>query len=145
MSTAFNITKGRVAHLAGLPGATDSLIVVPLEATDLVADSVMRDYDTLAAILAGASNEQTTAGRKTLSNVSVTVDDSADTCYIDADDFGWTGPTGNNIGGLVICYKPASDSEDSAIEPLGFYDWAMTCNGADLLALVPTGGFYVNA
>ncbi len=145
MTTAINATKGWSAYYGGLPGADDSFIVVPLEATGLVADAVMRDYDTLAAVLAGASNEQETIGRKTLTGVTVTVDDTADAVLIDCDNITWAEATGNNVGALLICYKPASDSVDSAILPLSCHDWAMVCNGADLLATIPEGGFYSNA
>ncbi|MFC5946581.1 hypothetical protein, partial [Micromonospora harpali] len=57
----FNIAKGRVNGYAAQVGTGNAaLILVPLEATGL------EDYDTLAALLAGASNEQTTMGRKTI-------------------------------------------------------------------------------
>ena len=62
----FNIAKGKVGYYASLPAASDALIVVPIEATGIVADATMADYDTLSDLLAGASNEQTTMGRKTV-------------------------------------------------------------------------------
>ena len=77
-----NIGKGRFVYYAGLPAATDSLIAVVLEATGLEADDALQDYDDLAALIAGASNEQTTMGRKTLANVTVNVNDSANTASI---------------------------------------------------------------
>lgn len=102
----FNTALGRVAALAALPAANDALVAVPLEATGLVTDTTMRDYDDLASLLAGASNEQTTMGRKTLTGVTVTVDDANDRVAVDCADITWTAATGNAVGAVVICYDP---------------------------------------
>jgi hypothetical protein len=126
----FNVALGRVASLAALPNANDALILVPLESSGLVADSVMRDYDTLSDLLAGASNEQTTVGRKTLTSVSVTVNDTSDRVDIDAGDVTWTSPTGNAIGALVICYDPdTTTGTDADLVPLTKHDLAWTPDG----------------
>src|SRR5690349_17418099 len=66
----FNAALGRVAAYAALPAANDALIAVPIETTGIVSDSVMRDYADLNTLLAGASNEQTTMGRKTLASLA---------------------------------------------------------------------------
>ncbi|HEY9353708.1 MAG TPA: hypothetical protein VIP28_10670 [Nocardioides sp.] len=126
----FNVALGRVAYYAGLPAANDGLVLVPLEASGLVADSAMRDYDTLSDLLAGASNEQTTVGRKTLTTVSVTVNDTNDRVDVDADDVTWTSPTGNAIGALVICYDPdTTTGTDADLIPLTKHDLTWTPDG----------------
>ncbi len=127
----FNIALGRVASLAALTGgANDALIMVPLESSGLVADSTMRDYDTLSDLLAGASNEQTTAGRKTLASVTVTVNDTDNRVDIDAADVTWTAPTGNAIGALVICYDPdTTGGTDADLIPLTKHDVTWTPDG----------------
>ena len=79
----FNCAKGREAYYGSLPGTSDAIIAVPLEASGLVGDSTMVDYDTLAAVLAGASNEQTTMGRETLTGVTVIVPDLRAVCAVD--------------------------------------------------------------
>lgn len=133
----FNQALGRVAYYASLPAANDALIVVPIEATGIVTDAVMRDYDTLAAILAGASNEQTTMGRKTLANVATTVDDANDRVAIDCDDVTWLTATGNAVAALVICYDPdTTASADANIVPLSKHDWPITPDGSDVTATV---------
>jgi hypothetical protein len=125
----FNVSLGRVASLAALPAANDALVMVPLESSGLVADSTMRDYDTLADLLAGASNEQATVGRKTLS-VSVTVNDTADRVEADATDVTWTSPTGNAIGAVVICYDPdTTGGTDADLIPLTKHDVTWTPDG----------------
>jgi len=118
------------ADLASLPAAADALILVPLEASGLVSDATMVDYDTLADILNGASNEQTTVGRKTLASITVTVDDTNDRVVIDAADVVYTAPTGNAIGAVVICYDPdTTTGTDADLVPISKHDLAWTPDG----------------
>lgn len=126
----FNTALGKVAALAALPAANDALVAVPLEATGLVSDATMRDYDDLAALLAGASNEQTSMGRKTLASVTVTVDDTLDRVAIDCADITWTAATGNAIGAVVICYDPdTTGGTDADLVPLTKHDVVLTPDG----------------
>lgn len=128
----FNQALGRVAYLASLPAANDALIMVALESTGLVGDSTMRDYDNLSDLLAGATNEQTTVGRKTLASVTVTVNDTNDRVDIDAADVTWTAPTGNTIGAVVICYDPDNTGgTDADLIPLTKHDVTWTPDGND--------------
>jgi hypothetical protein len=132
----FNTALGRIAYLATLPGASDSIIAVPLELTGLVDDSVMRDYADLATLLAGASNEQTTMGRLTAANVSTAVDNTNDRVGADCDDLTWTAATGNAVAAVVMCYVPSSGASDSAIIPMTKHYWPMTPDSSDLVAPV---------
>ncbi|MGW3191598.1 hypothetical protein ACWDBT_27535 [Streptomyces ardesiacus] len=128
----FNVALGRLAHYASLPATNDALVMVPLEATGLVDDGVMRDYDTLDAILTGASNEQATMGRKTLTGVTVTVDDANDRVNIDAADVTWAAAGGNAVGAVVICYDPDTTAgTDADLIPLTKHDVTMTPDGSD--------------
>lgn len=127
-SIVFNVALGRLAQYGDLPAAADSLILVPFAAAGLPSDATMRDYATLAAVKGGAT-EQTTLGRKTLSNVTVTVDNTNDRVAIDCDDVSWTATSGAAIGAVVICYKPDTASVDSAIIPMTKHDVAMTPDG----------------
>ncbi|WP_431781720.1 hypothetical protein [Streptomyces chumphonensis] len=128
----FTTALGRVAHLATLPAASDALILVPLEASGLVSDATMRDYGTLAAILAGPSSEQATVGRKTLTGVTVTVDTATDRVAIDSDDITWTAPAGAAVGAVVICYDPDTGSgTDADLVPLTKHDLTWTPDGTD--------------
>lgn len=141
MAFTFNVALGRVAALAALPAANDGLVAVPIETTGIVADSVMRDYDTLADLLAGASNEQTTMGRKPLTGVTVTVDDTNDRVAIDCADITWTAATGNPISALVICYDPDTTSgTDADLVPLTKHDLSLTPDGSDVTLTI--GDFY---
>lgn len=133
----FNIAKGRLAQYASLPAANDALIAIPIEATGVEADAVVMDYDTVQAILAAATNEQTTMGRKTLGSVTVTVDDANNRANIDCADIVWTGATGNPISDILICYDPdTTGGTDADLIPLTWHDYPATPDGSDITATV---------
>lgn len=135
-----NIGKGRFVYYATLPAATDSLIAVVLEATGLETDDALQDYDDLAALIAGASNEQTTMGRKTLANPTVTVNDTTNVASIDCDDITWTAATGNATGKLVIGYVPSTGAADNLIIPLTLHDFSVTPDGTDITVQINAAG-----
>lgn len=138
-----NIALGKVKYYAELPAASDALVVVPLETTGLEADATLRDHDDLSALLGGTSNEQTTAGRKTITSVTVTVDDTNNRVDIDFADQVWTGLTGNAISALLVCYDGDTGAgTDANITPLTKHDWVVTPDGSDVTAVVATAGFY---
>jgi len=110
----FNVALGRAAALAALPAASDALILIPLESSGLETDAVLRDKDSFADLVSGTTNEQTTLGRKSLTGVTVTVNDAADRVEIDAADVTWTSPTGNAVGAMVVCYDPDSGTGTDA-------------------------------
>ena len=133
----FNIALGRLAHYASLPATNDALIAVPIETSGIVTDATMRDYDDLQTLLAGASNEQATMGRKTLASVTVTVDDTNDRVAIDCADITWTAATGNAVGALVICYDPdTTTGTDADLIPLTKHDLSLTPDGSDVTVTV---------
>lgn len=137
-----NIAKGKIAYYGGLPAAADALIAIPLETTGLVSDATLIDYADIAAMLAGASNEQTTMGRKTLSNVTVTVDNSGDKVDIDCDDFTWSAASGNAVSKIAICYDGDTGAgTDSNLVPLSYHDFVVTPDGNDIVVTVASGGF----
>lgn len=139
----FNVAKGKVAYYASLPAANDALIVVPVEATGLETDATLKDYDDLAALLAGSTNEQTTIGRKTAGSVTVTVDDTNDRVDIDIADITWTAATGNPLGALIVCYDPdTTGGTDSTLVPLTKHGFAVTPDGTDIVATIAAAGFY---
>jgi hypothetical protein len=139
----FNIALGEFKTHCGLPAAADALIVVVLEATGLEADATLRDYDDLAALLAGTTNEQVTMGRKTISSgVVITVDDSGNKVDVDVPDQVWTGATGNGVGGLAFCYDGDTGAgTDANIKPLTKHSWDITPDGSDVTAQIAAAGF----
>lgn len=133
----FNIALGKVAYYASLPATNDALIAVPIETSGIVSDATMRDYDDLNALLGGASNEQTTMGRKTLASVTVTVDDTNDRVAVDCADITWTAASGNAISAIVICYDPdTTGGTDADLVPLTKHDFTLTPDGSDVTATI---------
>lgn len=141
-----NIAKGRVAHLATLPATNDAIIVVPILTAGNPTDAQCKDADTLAAILAiGAEN--TTMTRKTLSTVTVTVEDTADEARVDADDPTWTSGqmagAGGAISRLVYCYDPdTTGGDDTALIPLAVLDCVVTPDGNAFTFQHDAAGWY---
>lgn len=140
----FNISKGEVKKYAKLDGGVnDALIVVPIEATGVETDDTINNYDDLAALLAAANNEQTTMGRKTITSVTITVDDTNNRVDLDIADQVWAAATGNGVGDLFIGYDPDTTAgTDSTIVPLTWHDFAVTPDGSDITAVINSAGFY---
>lgn len=133
----FNVALGRIASLGALPAANDALIVIPLEASGLVADATMRDYPDVASLLAGATNEQTTMGRKTVTSPVVTINHTDNRVEVDIPDQLWAGATGNAVGALLVAYDPdTTGGTDGDLIPLTVHAWPVTPDGSDLTAVV---------
>jgi hypothetical protein len=127
--------------------ANSALVIVPIETTGLEADSVLVDKDDLAAVLAGATNEQTTMGRKTLTDADLATlpapDDTNDRFDISLPTVTWTGATGNPISKLLVCYdSDTTAGTDANIIPLTLFDFAIMPSGADVQM---TGGVFYRA
>lgn len=141
--TVFNIAKGKIAYYATLPATNDALIAVPIETTGIESDATLQDYDDLGTLLAASNNEQTTMGRKTLSSVTVTVDDTNNRVDVDAADITWTAATGNAISAIVICYdNDTTAGTDSNLIPLVKLDAVATPAGGDITFSFNAAGFY---
>lgn len=139
----FNIAKGKVTYYAGLPAAADALILVPIETTSIETDATLKDYDDLAALIAGTSNEQTTIGRKTISSATITVDDTNDRVDIDIADQAYVAPTGNAVGKFLVCYDGDTGAgTDSNITPLTAHAVSWTPDGNDANIVINASGFF---
>lgn len=147
----FNCAKGRVAELYARvennDPANSALILVPLETSGLEADATLIDKDDLAAVLSGSTNEQTTMGRKTLTDADLATvpapDDANDRNDLSLPTVTWTGATGNAISKLLLCYdSDTTGGADSAIIPLTMMDFVITPSGVDVQM---TGGVFYRA
>ena len=142
----FNIAKGKVNEyydrVDNNDPSTARLVLIPIETTGLEADATLIDVDTLAAVIAGTTNEQTTMGRKYLTDAELAAGSPTD-----ASDYSgrvlptvtWSGATSNAISKIVVAYDPNS-SADSAIIPLTMFDFAITPDGSDVQ--MTTGEFF---
>lgn len=143
----FNVAKGKVAYYAGLPATSDAIKWLLLKSSGLVADATLADYDTVSALLAGASDEAdfTNYARKTGASVTVTVDDTNDRVDIDCADLTWTsagGASDNTVAKLVSFYVPDTGAEsDTTNIPLTYHDFAYTTSGVTVNAVIASAGF----
>ena len=142
----FNVAKGRINELARLGLTNDALIAVVLESSGLVAEATMKDYDTLDAILAGASSEHTDFAREVLTGVTVTVNDTDDRQELDVDDIAYTGITGSTQSGLiVICYDgDTTGGTDANLIPLVADEFVFTPPGDVTYEVNAAGLFRAN-
>jgi hypothetical protein len=145
----FNIAKGRVVELYNRvennDPANSAIILVPIETSGLEADATLIDADTLAAVLAGTTNEQTTMGRKTLTDADLAAlpapDDTNDRYEVSLPTTTWTAATGNAISKILVCYdSDTTGGTDANIVPLTMFDFAQTPSGADIQ--MTTGVFF---
>jgi hypothetical protein len=124
--------------------ATARLVIIPLETAELEAQAALEDSVSLAEVIDGATNEQTTMGRKYLTDAEVAAlapDYANNRMDVDIPDITWAVATGNAISALVVAYDPAS-SADSEIIPLTYHDFAVTPDGSDIVAQINAAGFY---
>lgn len=144
-----NIAKGLVAgyydRVKSNDPANSALILVPIETSGLEADSVLIDKDDLAAVLSGTTNEQTTMGRKTLTDSDLAAipapDDTNDRNERSLPTVTWTAATGNAISKMLVCYdSDTTAGTDSAIIPLTLFDFSVTPGGTDIQ--ITTGVFF---
>ena len=126
----FNIALGKIGYYAGLPAANDGLVLIALESSGLETDAVLRDKADFASLVSGTTNEQTTVGRKALTGVTGTVDNTNDRIAVDSADVTWSAPTGNAISAVVICYDPdTTTGTDSDLIPLTKHDLLWSPDG----------------
>lgn len=137
-----NIAKGRITEFYNRVKSNDpansALILVPLETSGLEAQSVLEDADTLAALLAGTTNEQTTMGRKTLTDADLAAlpapDDTNNRYDLSLPAVTWAAATGNAISQIAVCYdSDTTGGTDANIIPLCVFDRAETPGGSDIV------------
>jgi hypothetical protein len=151
----FNISLGRVAELYNRVDTDDpadsALVVVLLAATGIESDATLKDKDTLAAVVAGATNEATNTNyaRKVLTQADLAAfapDDANDRVDLDIADQTWTAVAADGtgaVGALLICYDPdTTGGDDTAIIPLTKHDFSVTPDGSDITAQIAAAGFY---
>jgi hypothetical protein len=143
----FNIAKGRVAELYDRAKANDpaasALILIPIETTGLESDATLIDKDTVDAVLSGATNEQTTMGRKTLTDSELAAipapDDVNDRNERSLPEVTWTAAAGNAISKILVAYDAdTAAGDDTDLVPLTLFDAAATPDSNDLVLTAGT-------
>ena len=147
----FNIAKGKVAayydRVKGNDPSTSALVITPIETSGLEADSALIDSDTVAEVVDGATNKQTTMGEKVLTDSDLAAipdpDDTNDRNERSLPTVTWTAASGNAISKLLVSYRPDTGSaSDSTDIPLTLFDFVQTPSGADIQM---TGGVFFRA
>ena len=148
----FNVAMGVWRTLAGLPATNDALIIVLLKAAGIPAEATLRDFATLADVLASAADEADFTGyaRKTLtSGITITQDNVNERVDGDIPDQEWNpagGAVNNTLGKLLICYDPDTTvSGDNTVIPLTYHNFSVTTDGNPLQARVASAGFVRSA
>ena len=147
-----NIAAGRwvqwvidVDEASTYPNA--ALVIVLLTTSETL--EVLRDYDSLGAVLAAANTEAAFLNyvRKVLvaADIATPAPDDTDNRYeILLPSVTWTAAGGGpdeTLTKLVLCYdRDTTSGTDNDILPIGFFDFAYTTSGIDLTAQVPITG-----
>lgn len=148
-SEQFNIAAGRIVELAHRVNNNDptnsAFTIVALKESGL--EDTLRDYDTLAAVLAASNDEATNVGyaRIEITTLTVTVDDTNDWVDVDMADPTWAAvaTAGGAWGAILVCYDPdTTGGTDAAIVPLTKHIFQRTPNDGQIVAVVPSGGFF---
>ncbi len=142
MAFTFNIAKGRTQEfhrrVDNNDPANSALIIVVLKTTGLEADSVLKDYDTLAAILAASNDEPTQAqyARKTLTDIELaaaTIDDVNDRVTLPFPTQTWVNVVaGDAWRKLLVCFDDDTTAgTDANIVPVTAHD--LLINGQPIM------------
>lgn len=145
-----NIAKGRAVELAHRINNNDpaNSVFVLVALVSTASLDVLKDYDTLAAVIADANTaEATNTGyaRIVLDNtdsITVTVDDVGDLQFVDFPDQAF-GPVnaGDDFTHLLVGYDPDSTGgTDTAIVPVNISDFDISPNGGLVNVIVAAGG-----
>jgi hypothetical protein len=120
-----------------------------LATAGIESDSVLRDLDTLAAVVAGTTNEVTNAGyaRKILTDTDIAAfapDDTNDRVDLDCADQTWTSvAAGDGWNDIVIGYDPTSTGVTaSLIVPLTHHDFVVIPDGSNITAQISATGWF---
>lgn len=153
--TPFNIALGRAVELYNRVDSNDpanaALVIVLLASSGLESHATLRDVDTLAAVVAGTTNEATNTGvsRKVLTDSDITAfspDDTNNRIDLDVPDQVYTSVANDGtgaIGAAVFCYdNDTTGGTDSSIVPISLHDFAITPSGGDVTLQINAAGFY---
>lgn len=141
---AFNVSLGREVEFYNRVNDNDptnaAFIFVVLAESGLETDAVLKDKETLAAVVSGTTNEATNSVRKTITDSDIaayTIDHTANSITLALPAQTYTTPAaGDSWRKVVVCYDPdTTGGTDANIVPVTAHD--LLINGA---AIVPPGG-----
>lgn len=144
----FNVSLGLWRYYLGLPAANDGLVVVLLKSAGLPAEATLKDFDTLADVIASTADEADFTGYARITvtaGITITPDDVNERVDGDMADVEWAAATRaaqNTLGKLLVCYDPdTTGGTDSSIIPVTYHNFAVTTDDNALQARLSAGGF----
>lgn len=149
----FNRGLGRGTEWAERVNGNDptnaAIIIMVLATSGIESDATLRDKDTFADVVSGATNEVTNSGyaRKTIDQaggMTITYDDTNDRVDVDIPDQTWTGvAAGDGWNDIVFGYdSDTTGGTDANILPWSLHDFPVTPDGSDITAQIATAGFF---
>ncbi len=134
----FNRAKGAFAEM--VRDSVADILILLLSTAE--ADATMKDYDDVAALLAGTPVEVVDGSyaRKTGITGTVTVDDTNDRTDIDIPDQTWTALDGPDPVDLVVAYENAA--ADATRICCTSHDFAVTSDTSDVTAQFNASGIF---
>lgn len=137
MATLVNtFSKGRWVDKCSLLLGTDNILVIPLQATGLPTDTVLRNATSLGAIFTAGGLEATFTNyvRKVLSAADITITMNTGTFIVTVAFAAQTwasagGAVNNTISKVAICYRPTSGTADSSCPVLVTQDYSGSTTG----------------
>lgn len=147
----FNVSFGRWAELYNRVDTNDpaasSLVMMALATANLESDTVLRQKDTFADVVAGTTNEVTNTNyaRKVLTDAdlgALTPDDTNHRIEIDIPDQTFTSIlAGDGWSKIVVGYDPSSlGVTSSLIIPMFCYDYIAVPDGTSLVVQINASG-----
>lgn len=141
---------GATRYYATLPGSSDAIVLIFLQASGLQDDDVLRDYDTVAQVLAGGNKECNAANyvrKQITSGATITLDNTNNRVDVGLPTTTWTAlgaMTGansqQNIAKLLVCYQPnTSTGTDSTLLVLSAHYYPFIADGSDRIVPFPNG------
>ncbi len=148
-----NIALGRVAELYNRVDTNDpansALVIAVLATAGIESDAVLKDKETLSAVVGGTTNGVTNANyaRKVLTDadiVAFAADHANDRVDLDFPDQTWTAVgAGDGWNDALVCYdNDTTSGTDASIEPLTQHDFVVTPDGNDITLQVNAAGFF---
>lgn len=141
----FTIAAGRGVRYCDLALGTDRLAIVLLQSSGYQGDATVRNYNTLAAILATANLEATFTNYARVfvsSGIVITPNTTTHANNVSIANLTWLaagGTTNNTLAKLLICYQPTSGATDAQTIPLFSCDVSATTNGQDYKVTIASG------
>lgn len=141
----FTIAAGRGVRYCDLALGTDRLAIVLLQSSGYQGDATVRNYNTLANILATANLEATFTNYARIfvtSGITITPDTTNHKNTVSIANLTWSaagGVTNNTLAKLLICYQPTSGATDAQTVPLFSCDVSATTSGSDYKATIAAG------